>query len=165
MKVTIQLINQTEENLLDCKDLKKIAKNALLVCNQKKAKVSLSVFYVNEDKIQEINKDYRNKDKATDVISFRMIDNPDNFVLCKKNFPVDWDYADKCLYIGEIFICKQVAEKQAEEWKHSLNREVAELFAHGMLHLLGHDHEEEQERQKMKEKEVLICKKLDKFVL
>ena len=68
------------------------------------------------------------------------------------------------MYIGEIFICSEVAEEQAKEWGHSTNREVAELFVHGMLHILGYDHEEENERKLMKESELAHTKFLDKII-
>lgn len=165
MKVTIQLINEINEPLVDKNILKKIAKSVLKVCNQKKAKIGITVFYVDEEKIQQINKEYRAKDKPTDVISFRMVDNLSNLTLSKKNFPTEWDYGSNFIYIGEIFICASVAKQQAEQWQHSVNREVAELFAHGMLHLLGYDHEKEEDREKMKEKELLVCEDMNKFVV
>ena len=157
------LENKTEYFLPNGKVLKKIAKNVLKLKNQTTFHINLSVFYVDEEEIKKINTEYRHKEKATDVITFRLIDNPQNLKLNKKNFPLEYDKSG--LYIGEIFICAEVAKKQAEEWKHSHNREVAELFVHGMLHILGHDHEEEEEAKIMKELEQAMYPVLDKLVV
>lgn len=164
MKVKITVKNEVEKVLPESKILTKIAKLVLKECNQNKAKISVTVFYVDENNIQKINKQYRNKDKPTDVISFRMVDNPNFLELIKKNFPVEFDPASKTIYLGEIFICQEVAKKQAGEWGNSEQREIVELFCHGMLHILGYDHEKEDEMLVMRELEHNICAKLDKFV-
>ena len=162
MKVIVT--NQTDAILPTSKVLKKIAKFILKEQNQPRYKISVGVFYVDEKRIHEINKEYRNKDKPTDVISFRMIDNPEFLKLNKKNFPLDYDKGNKTIYLGEIFICESVAKEQAKEWKHSQYREVVELFCHGMLHLLGYDHEEEEDLKTMREHEQIICENLDRLL-
>ena len=92
------------------------------------------------------------------------MENPEKLQFTKKNFEYDFDNGMKGIYIGEIFICAEIAESQSHEWGHSTNREVAELFVHGMLHILGHDHEEETERKIMKDCELLETKLLDKLI-
>ncbi|MBQ7977737.1 MAG: rRNA maturation RNase YbeY [Clostridia bacterium] len=158
------LTNKTKYILPSAKILQKIAKNVLKNEKQPTKKIAVGVYYVEADEIHSINKEYRNKDKETDVITFRLIDNPENLPISKANFPCDFDDALGAIYIGEIFICVEVAEAQATEWGHSLSREVGELFVHGMLHVLGHDHELENERNIMKERECAQAKLLDKLI-
>ena len=74
MKVKITVKNEVEKVLPESKILTKIAKLVLKECNQNKAKISVTVFYVDENNIQKINKQYRNKDKPTDIIYFRIVD-------------------------------------------------------------------------------------------
>jgi len=95
----------------------------------------VSVSFMDADEIRELNRDYRGKDAATDVLSF-----PVNDVL--KMGPGR--------PLGDIAICMDVARRQAREYGHSLERELAFLVAHGMLHLLGFDHENEEDEAKMR---------------
>jgi len=97
--------------------------------------LSLSVSFVSENKIREYNKNYRNIDKVTDVISFAMEDS-DGF---------EYDSRE----LGDILICYKRAIKQAEEYGHSLKRELCFLFTHGLLHLLGYDHMNEEDEKEM----------------
>ena len=150
MKVKLELQNKTNCNFADKKLLTTIAKEVLKVFGQKKANVSLTVFYVDEKEIKKINKEYRDKDKETDVISFRLVDNPQNLPLTQNNFPFDFDPSTKTIYLGEIFICEKVATNQAKEFQNSPFREACELFVHGMLHILGCDHHKEEETRIMK---------------
>ena len=95
------------------------------------------VTIVNNENIHKINREYRQVDRPTDVISFAFLDD-------KNEIPAQ-DGSPICL--GEIIISYEKAESQAVEYGHSLNREMSFLFVHGMLHLLGYDHmEKEQEK-------------------
>lgn len=95
------------------------------------------VTIVNNENIHKINREYRQVDRPTDVISFAFFDD-------KNEIPAQ-DGSPICL--GEIIISYEKAESQAVEYGHSLNREMSFLFVHGMLHLLGYDHmEKEQEK-------------------
>ena len=91
--------------------------------------------------IHEINKNYRNVDRETDVISFAFEDD-DSYKKMVSNQDVPRD-------IGEIFICVDVAKRQAKEYQHSFEREMAFLFVHGLLHLLGYDHMTDQDEKVM----------------
>lgn len=99
----------------------------------------VSVTIVDLDTIQTLNRDYRNLDQPTDVISFAFNDAPDNFL-------VPEDYVS---ILGDIVICYDKAVQQALEYGHSLKREMAFLFVHGLLHLLGYDHMSPQEEKQM----------------
>ncbi|MCS7201650.1 MAG: rRNA maturation RNase YbeY [Dictyoglomus sp.] len=91
----------------------------------------ISVVFVDDEKIRELNKKYRNKDKPTDVLSFNLGKDP------------------KGRIIGEIYISISTAEKQCLENNRSLLDEIAFLSLHGLLHILGYDHENLSEREKM----------------
>ena len=93
------------------------------------------IFVTNED-IQKINKEYRNIDKITDVISFALEDTPDIDVISIR-------------MLGDIYICLDKAYEQADIYNHSLLREICFLITHGLLHLLGYDHMEEDEEKIM----------------
>lgn len=95
---------------------------------------------VDEESIHRINRDYRNIDRPTDVISFAFEDDNDFSNLISKDLPRD---------LGEIIICTDVAKNQSEEYHHSFLREMAFLFTHGILHLLGYDHMKEDDEKIM----------------
>lgn len=101
-----------------------------------------SIIFVSNEEIKNINREYRNIDKITDVISFAYNDND-----------IDNIYADD--EIGDIFICLDRAYEQAIEYGHSKEREVGFLAVHGYLHLKGYDHmtlEDEKEMFSLQEK-------------
>ena len=95
----------------------------------------VSLRYASAEEIREINNEYRNVDKATDVLSFPMYD---------FNSEADIDEIVKeknaSVMLGDIVICKAVAKNQAKEFGHSFKREICFLALHGFLHLLGYDH-------------------------
>lgn len=105
---------------------------------QIEGEAELSVTFVDKDEIQEINKTYRDKDKVTDVISFALEeDEPEITGL------------DMPRVLGDIIICTDVANEQAESYGHSFERELGFLALHGFLHLLGYDHMNEADEQEM----------------
>ncbi|KKI54470.1 MAG: rRNA maturation RNase YbeY [Staphylococcus equorum] len=98
----------------------------------------LSVTFVDKTEIQEINKMYRDKDKVTDVISFALEeDEPEIIGL------------DMPRVLGDIIICTDVAQEQADSYGHSFERELGFLALHGFLHLLGYDHIDEEDEKEM----------------
>ncbi len=99
----------------------------------------MSVTFVNIDKIHEINKEYRNIDRPTDVISFAFLDDYKEKEI-KSDFPKD---------LGEIYICYDVADENRKKYDNSIERELCFLFVHGLLHLLGYDHMNEEDEKKM----------------
>lgn len=119
----------------------------------------VEIEFVSEDEIREINKCNRDIDKVTDVLSFPMISQVLPFN--KQNYLFDFDDETNAVSIGSIVICKDVAVRQAEEYGHSIEREKAYLFLHGMLHLLGYDHMIESDKSVMREKEEQILVALD----
>lgn len=97
----------------------------------------INLVFLKDSKIRELNRDYRNKDKATDVLSFRYLESAGDVI--NEDFDV----------IGEIFISLDTARRQADEKGHDLNKEIQILFVHGLLHILGFDHETDQEEEEM----------------
>ena len=100
----------------------------------------ISVSLVDNKFIHKINKEYRGIDRPTDVISFAFLDNEDRDALYKSKEPV-------CL--GDIYISVEKAKEQAEEYGHSISRELSFLFVHGLLHLLGYDHMTKEDEEIM----------------
>ncbi len=106
------------------------------------AEISVDVRLVGEDAIRKLNAEYREKDRVTDVLSFPILDMTDG-KLSDKLMPYDFSYVEekKILPIGDVVICPEKAKKQAEEYGHSMVREMVFLAVHSFLHLLGFDHE------------------------
>ncbi|MCF6514984.1 rRNA maturation RNase YbeY [Lactobacillus sp. S2-2] len=105
----------------------------------------MSVTLVNNDEIQDINREYRNVDRATDVISFAIEDNEDDFPILmteemQNEIPKN---------IGDIFISVDKVKEQADFLNHSYERELAFLALHGFLHLNGYDHMEPEDEKIM----------------
>lgn len=98
----------------------------------------LSISFVDEEEIQAINRDYRDKDKVTDVISFSLEEDEPEI-----------EGLDMPRVLGDIIICLEVAKEQAESYNHSLSRELWFLALHGFLHLLGYDHMTEEDEKEM----------------
>ena len=111
------------------KILKKVKKELNI-----KQKLGLSVTFCDNEYIRELNKNYRNKDMATDVLSFAIEDGE------SESFIDELSEFVSVREIGDIIINCQRAKEQAIEYSHSLNREMCFLFTHGVLHLLGYDH-------------------------
>ncbi|MFB5194606.1 rRNA maturation RNase YbeY [Neobacillus sp. KR4-4] len=101
----------------------------------------VSVTFVSNERIQEINREYRDKDKPTDVISFAMEELGEG--------EVEFVGADMPRVLGDIIISVPKAIEQAEEYGHSFLRELGFLAVHGFLHLLGYDHMTAEEEKEM----------------
>ncbi len=109
--------------------------------------VSVSINFVSDEEIQRLNREFRNIDKVTDVLSFPNLNKTPNEKL--KKFRKLADFDTNLLFLGDIVISKNVAKKQAREYGHSLKREVCFLALHGFLHLLGFDHIKEEDEKIM----------------
>ena len=106
----------------------------------------ISILLVDNDKIREINKEQRNVDKPTDVLSFPMVDMVNGKIQKDEG---DFDLDENLLLLGDIVISLETATAQAMEYGHSLDRELAFLTTHGVFHLLGYDHMEAEEEKLM----------------
>ena len=130
-QVTEEILNTMEKAAKYCLELEGIDEE----------RTEISVTFVEAEEIRELNRDYRDNDKVTDVLSFPQFDDLNDIP----------DFGEICL--GDVVICKQRAQEQAEEFGHSFEREIIYLFTHSILHLLGYDHMEEEEKQEMRARE------------
>ena len=138
-----EIFNQTDRDIPELETVKSVLQHA--VVKEKLENVIFNVIIVDNDYIHELNKNYRNIDRETDVITFALEDEKDMVA------PV----GERVL--GDIYISIDKAISQAEEYGHSLLRELSFLAVHGFYHLLGYDHMTEEEEKVMfaKQEEVL----------
>jgi probable rRNA maturation factor len=116
----------------------------------------VSLVYVDNEQIKEINKEFRSIDRETDVLSFPMLEYPAHKVFKNiyLNYEFDKSYYDEdCLVLGDIALSLEKAEEQRVEYNHSFIRETAYLVVHSILHLLGYDHMEEEDKTIMRQRE------------
>ncbi len=141
---------EIEEN----KKYEEIANKVLEACFKEEDlydyKIYVSVILTDEERIQEFNRQYRNIDKATDVLSFPMFQKDE--INCAK-------IREEVL--GDIIICIPIIKRQALEYEHSEEREFAYMLVHGFYHIMGYDHIEEEDKKQMRQKEENILKKLN----
>ena len=103
----------------------------------------------------KINKEYRNIDRATDVLSFPMFEKNEIEIVCNT------DLNGMKEVLGDVIISIEQVQNQAKEYGHSFERELAYMAVHGFYHLMGYDHMEENEKKEMREKEENILSKLE----
>lgn len=104
----------------------------------------MSVIIVDNEEIQKINREYRQKDAVTDVISFALEES-----VVEDDFPAIQEVMDESRELGDIFVSFQRAQEQAVEYGHSFKRELGFLVVHGFLHLNGYDHMTDEEEAEM----------------
>ena len=118
--------------------------------------VELGLVIADDDTVRELNRSYRGVDDTTDVLAFALSqpgsDEGEHFIMPP----------DKTLHLGEIFISYRQAERQAEEQHHPLERELALLVIHGVLHLLGYEHERPEAEQRMRAMEAKVLDAMEK---
>ncbi len=116
----------------------------------------VSVLIVDDDEIRSINREHRNIDKATDVLSFPMVEFINGEMISDEG---DYDMDLEELMLGDIIISADTAASQAKDYGHSFEREIAFLTAHSCFHLLGYDHmNEEDERVMIGKQEAILTK-------
>lgn len=148
MHLELDLIDQTET--LSPEDMQLIEKMLHHAAESEgiEAGSELSVTFVTNDEIQEINAEYRGKNVPTDVISFAMEELGEGEMEIK--------VAGAPRMLGDIIISVERAKEQAKDYGHSDERELGFLAIHGFLHLLGYDHMEAEEEKEMTEKQEAI---------
>ena len=112
-----------------------------------RAEISLTL--VSLEEIRELNRDYRDVDRETDVLSFPQFESVEDMP----------EFGELCL--GDVVICLDKVEEQAKEFGHSFERELIYLFVHSLLHLLGYDHMEEDEKKEMRQREEAVMTAID----
>ena len=118
--------------------------------------VELSI--VDEDTIKDVNKQFRDVDSVTDVLSFPSLEVKLPFA--QEDYPMDIDPSSGEIMLGEIMLCYSRMVEQSVEYGHSKERESCYLVLHGLLHLLGFDHIEQEDKEKMRVQEEAILGKL-----
>ncbi len=132
--------------------------NAALEYEKFDEPAEVSVTFVDDEAIRELNRDYRGKDRATDVLSFPLCEDEDDFVMPPMS-DEDGEEDAEPVALGDIVISVERAKAQAEEYGHAFERELAFLAVHSTLHLLGYDHErseEEDKDQRRRQEEILL---------
>ncbi len=122
---------------IDGHAIKRTAKKLLAAVDQRES--ALSISFVDDQEIRELNRAHRGKDKPTDVLSFPL-----------------WEEGDAHLgehLLGDVVISVDTARRQAADYDASLEAEINRLLIHGVLHVMGHDHEETAEREEMRAEE------------
>jgi len=146
---------------LPCEELATKVIEAALDYEECPYEVEVNLLLTMNNEIQEMNQNFRQIDRPTDVLSFPMIDYEE-----AGNFDFLEDVMDAFhpesgeLMLGDIVISKEKVISQAEEYGHSVEREYAFLIVHSMLHLFGYDHIEEDERMVMEAKQKEIMEQL-----
>lgn len=147
---------------LECKELAEEVAEAALDYIGCPYEAEINLLLTMNGEIQQMNQEFREIDRPTDVLSFPMVDYEE---------PGDFSFLEECdayfnpetgeLVLGDIVISKEKVIAQAKEYGHSIKREFAFLIAHSVLHLSGYDHMEEEERIQMEQFQREILEKLD----
>ena len=130
------MMNKIEEAAKACLEMEGVDENL--------AEISLT--FVDMEEIQQLNREYRDTDSVTDVLSFPQFESKDEFPKVGE------------IVMGDVVICTEKAMLQAEEFGHSPEREIIYLFTHSLLHLMGYDHMVDEERKVMEAKQEEILK-------
>ncbi|MCK4869595.1 MAG: rRNA maturation RNase YbeY [Gammaproteobacteria bacterium] len=140
MNIDLQLATE-DKNIPTIEQFNSWAKTAL---PEEKQDAEFTIRIVNEQEITELNKRYRNKDSATNILSFP-VDLPDEIDL-----PL----------LGDIIICASIVNQEAQEQNKTSEEHWAHLTMHGILHLLGYDHDNEQNAKEMEDREIVLLAEL-----
>lgn len=145
-------------NIEENEQYEKTVKKVLQKCFEEEkllnSKLTITVTFTNPEEIRKINKEYRNIDKATDVLSFPMFEKVEIEEKIEKE---DFLHED---ILGDIIISIEKVKEQAIEYGHSFERELSYMLVHGFYHLMGYDHIEEKDKKEMRPKEDKILNEL-----
>ena len=136
------------------KTIKKVLEECYKTENLTNSKLIITITLTTPEKIRQINNEYRQIDKATDVLSFPMFEKSELDEKIKKQEFLHEDV------LGDIIISVQKVEEQAKESGHSFERELSYMVVHGFYHLMGYDHIEEKDKIIMRPKEENVLSKL-----
>ena len=146
--MNLLITNETNEKIEMDDKLESVIKTVLETEGLSLA-YEVSITFVDKDQIHKLNKEFREVDRPTDVLSF----------------PMDTDFMVEGVdaMLGDIVICMDVAKEQAADFGHSLDREIMYLTCHSTLHLLGYDHMNDDEKREMRAREKEVMKILEVF--
>lgn len=121
----------------------------------------VSVAMVSESEIQKLNAEFRGKNQPTNVLSFPLDDSDDSDDTLESLKEIDSEAcASPRQFLGDIICCPSIIKKEAEQYNMAVEKRMAHMMVHGVLHLLGMDHIDESERESMEQQEILILKQL-----
>ena len=143
-----------EENKKYEETIKKVLEQCFKQEKLENSKLYVSITLTNPENIHKINKEYRNVDRETDVLSFPMFEKNEIDQKIKNN---NFEHED---VLGDIVISIEKVKGQAVEYGHSFEREFAYMLVHGFYHLMGYDHIEEKDKKEMRQKEEIVLDKL-----
>ena len=143
-----------EEKTVWEKVIEKVLKQCFKEEKIENSKLLITITLTNPENIKKINKEYRDIDRATDVLSFPMFEKEELEEKIKKN---DFEHED---VLGDIIISVEKVQEQAIESGHSFERELSYMVVHGFYHLMGYDHIQEEDKKKMRPKEEKILSDL-----
>ena len=161
--VTIYYENNTEKEFdFDASDIALKVVEKALDNHGIKLRTAVNLIIVDETAIRETNREMRDIDKVTDVLSFPNLeyDTPGIIEVPEQQYYEYYDPETEDLLLGDIMICAEKIFSQAEEYGHSIKREYAFLVAHSILHLLGYDHIDDDERRNMEMKQDEMLREL-----
>lgn len=145
-------------NIEENQELEKTIEKVIHKCFEEEklldSKLIMTITLTTPEEIRKINKEYRNIDKATDVLSFPMFEKDELEQMIKNN---DFSHED---VLGDVIISIEKVKEQAEEYGHSFERELSYMLVHGFYHLMGYDHIEEKDKIVMRPKEEKILNAL-----
>ena len=121
--------------------------------------LAIEFIFVDGEEIRRLNRETRDTDKVTDVLSFPTLDGIKGEPLYAADYTFETDEEGNLL-IGSVVVCCDRAKEQAEEFGHSYNRELHYLLVHGIMHCLGYDHMTDEDKAEMREKEEIILGKM-----
>ena len=158
MGTMIKVYNIEYLDLEEKKEYETIISNVLEKCFEiehlPNDKFLVSVTLTNPENIRRINKEYRNIDKSTDVLSFPMFEKEELEKIVKEQA---FEYMD---ILGDMVISIEQVEVQAKEYGHSFERELSYMIVHSFYHLMGYDHIKEEDKDKMRPKEEFVLNEL-----
>ena len=162
----MSLYIETEGNIsfsFDAREIAETVVEASLEYVQCPYEAEVSLLIIHDEEIREMNREHRGIDRATDVLSFHMLEfeRPGDFTGIDEEMSDVFDPESGELMLGDIVISADKVIAQAEEYGHSPKREYAFLIAHSMLHLCGYDHMEDDERKVMEQKQREIMEKIN----
>lgn len=161
--MAIEIIDEQEiiDVEVDLIDIIKKCVNAVLAYEGIDIDWEVCITFVDDDTIRKLNREFREIDSPTDVLSFPILDLDNDKDLKEEQFKYDINPETGCVMLGDIIISLERAKFQGEEYGHGLHRELGFLTVHGMLHLLGYDHESDKDRLEMRKKEEDILESLN----
>jgi probable rRNA maturation factor len=166
MAVDMEINTLIDEGLAGCLDpawLQTIAEQALAALDVA-PQTELGIVIVGQEKIQQLNSEYLGTDEPTDVLAFSMLPDLTPGKEAPTDIPPFVAPPDGVLHLGEVIISYPQAAVQAAEHQHSVQREVAILLIHGILHLLGYDHDTPDLEQQMRTREAEVLSHIEEEI-